>query len=291
MPSSDSSRSNQPADDLQRLLHVVLRQGATQQTDTIILIELAQDFGPRVFETIRELARNARDFSRPPLIVLTGNADLNRVLDSKGMASVAQLTRLRFDFEAAPSRTVPARIDDAVADGSPVPVAQPSQASALVLAKDEEVIRRVVVDRDRMLIGRSEYSDICIASRYVSRQHALLLRNADGEWLIDLNSTNGTSVNSKVVRQQRLEHGDIINIGNYRLLYENPDRPYRDRPGRAEPRSIERNHRDAFFASLARNSRRARGAAGQRLNRRLTGRGAKPRVRPHRRGAGANPDV
>jgi pSer/pThr/pTyr-binding forkhead associated (FHA) protein len=68
-------------------------------------------------------------------------------------------------------------------------------------------------------------------SRFVSRQHALLLRNPDGDWIVDLKSTNGTSVNSQLVRQRRLVHGDVISIGNHRLRYQNSAA----RPGVPEP--------------------------------------------------------
>jgi hypothetical protein len=209
------------ADDLLRLLNVVLRQGATEHAGTVIMIEDAQDFGPRVFETVRELARNSRDMSYPPLIVLTGTPDLNRVLDSQGMLSVAELTRPRFDFDS------PIDVAGQSADeGNVMKMAQqrsgPGQAPVLVLSIDDAIVSEHVMDRDRMLIGRSHYCDICIASRYVSRHHGLLVRNRDGDWLVDLKSMNGTSVNSKLVQQHRLAHGDIITIGNHRLRYDNP---------------------------------------------------------------------
>ena len=92
----------------------------------------------------------------------------------------------------------------------------------LTLSLDDDIIRPVAIDRERMLIGRSQHCDVCIASRYVSRQHALLLHNPDGDWMIDLKSTNGTIVNSTMRDQHHLRDGDIITIGNYRLHYDNP---------------------------------------------------------------------
>ena len=79
------------SDDLHRLLTVVLRQGAGAVAGTVVIVEDAQDFGPRVFETVRELARDSRDILPPPLLVLAGHSGLHRVLDSRGMASVAPL--------------------------------------------------------------------------------------------------------------------------------------------------------------------------------------------------------
>jgi hypothetical protein len=197
------------ADDLQRLLLVVLRQRAAQRASTVLVVEDAQDFGPRVLEALRDLARNAADLEPPPLLVLGGHAGLNRVLDSRGMASIAAWTAARFDLAAAP----------AAAELQPAPAAAP--AVHLVVSLNSDVLRQVPFDRSRMLIGRSPYCDVHIPSRFVSRQHALLVRNPDGDWLVDLKSTNGTSVNSKLVKHRRLADGDIISVGNYRLRYSN----------------------------------------------------------------------
>ncbi len=200
-------------DDLLRLLTVVMRQRAVRQDPICIIVEDAQDFGPRVFETMRDLARNARDELWAPLFVLGGKNGLQRVLDSKGMSSVADLTRHRFDFASAPVAGQERSTRDS----------QPKQAGPeLVLSLDQEPLRRFPVDSLRILIGRGQHCDICIRSRFVSRQHALLIRSSDGDWLVDLKSTNGTSVNAQLITQRRLAHGDVISIGTHRLRYRNP---------------------------------------------------------------------
>jgi FHA domain len=200
-------------DDLLRLLTVVMRQRSEGQDPICIVLENAQDFGPRVFETLRELARNSRDESWSPLFVLTGNRALLRVLDSKGMSSVATLTRHRFDM-ATPSDTGNLAVEAA---GQSQP-----EGPELVLSLDHETIQSFPIDGMRLLIGRGPHCDICIRSRFVSRQHALLIHGSDGDWLVDLKSTNGTSVNSKLITQRRLVHGDVISLGNHQLQYVNP---------------------------------------------------------------------
>lgn len=212
-----------PADDLLRLLTVVLRQGASQRVGTVVIITDAQDFGPRVLETIRELARNARDTTDSPLFILAGHAGLNRVLDSQGMSGVADLTRERFSFDCAAASPL-------VRPSGVATAAEPEggmRSATLVLTRDRQVIGRFPIDRDRMLIGRSELSDICLDGRFVSRQHALLMRSGDALWLVDLRSTNGTIVNSELIQQRRLEHGDIVSLGNFRLRYDDPSQPAR----------------------------------------------------------------
>jgi len=206
------------AEDLQRLLGVVLRQAASQKQVTIVLIEDAQQFGPRVLELLQELVRDCRDLHPPPLFILTGNAALHRILDSAGMASLAELTRTRFDLPAGRATA------SAVAGGESGRLAglHPDTRPCLVLDPGSAGMQRFAIEGERLLIGRGEHADITIIDRFVSRQHALFLRNASGDWILDLKSTNGTSVNSVLVRQRRLAHGDIINIGNHRLLYHNP---------------------------------------------------------------------
>ena len=200
------------ADDLQRLLTVVFRQETGHQAPICLIIENAQEYGPRVFETIRELARESRDAARLPLFILAGSSALNRVLDSRGMASIAEFTRLRFDIATAPA-AVPAPA---------MPAVSRQEVPELVLSLYQQTLQRFPIDGKRLLIGRGQHCDICIHSRFTSRQHALLIRSADGDWVVDLKSTNGTSVNSQVISQHRLNHGDVISIGNHRLLYRNP---------------------------------------------------------------------
>jgi type II secretory pathway predicted ATPase ExeA len=75
----------------------------------------------------------------------------------------------------------------------------------------------------RILIGRSELADIHIDSVYVSRCHALIVRDRNKDLLIDLGSTNGVLVNSHRVTRKTLEHGDLIQIGPARVSYLNAE--------------------------------------------------------------------
>jgi hypothetical protein len=194
-------------DDLLRLLTVIVRQGSDQPALCIVMDD-SRSFGPRIFETLRELALNCQDAPRPPMFVLGGDAALLRVLDSPAMTALALLTRERFDFDAASDPCAADELADARAQ--------------LILTLNQATIRHYPTDAKRMLIGRGPHCDICIPSRFISRQHALLVHKPDGDWLIDLKSTNGTSINSRLIEQQRLDDGDVISIGNHRLFYRNP---------------------------------------------------------------------
>jgi two-component system, cell cycle response regulator len=69
------------------------------------------------------------------------------------------------------------------------------------------------IDSDEMLIGRSADMDICINDKEVSRKHAKVVKEPDGNLIIvDLKSTNGTYYNGKRIDKHLLKDGDKIQI-------------------------------------------------------------------------------
>lgn len=81
-----------------------------------------------------------------------------------------------------------------------------------------------VIDQASTLIGRSEQCDVFIDSGLLSRHHAaVLLVDPETVLLKDLESTNGTFVNSmRVSRPHRLRHGDVITIGDAKFVFIDP---------------------------------------------------------------------
>lgn len=75
---------------------------------------------------------------------------------------------------------------------------------------------------DRLLIGRGEEADLRIDSVFVSRYHALIVRNGGYDLLLDLGSTNGVLVNSRRVVRHVLRHRDLVQVGPARVTYLNP---------------------------------------------------------------------
>lgn len=66
---------------------------------------------------------------------------------------------------------------------------------------------------ERFLVGRGADCNLMIADRQVSRHHAVLHRRADGYWIEDLGSKNGTHINgTPLVGSARLEDGDVIHV-------------------------------------------------------------------------------
>jgi FHA domain len=77
------------------------------------------------------------------------------------------------------------------------------------------------VDRnDRMRIGRRPDSEVFLDDVTVSRDHALLVRRGESWYLDDCGSLNGTYVNrTRIESSHRLEEGDELQIGKYKLTY------------------------------------------------------------------------
>ena len=98
----------------------------------------------------------------------------------------------------------------------------PPGPPTLYISLDGETIHELTFDKPRMLIGRSEHNDIPISSRFISRHHALLVRHGSTTFLMDLNSTNGTFVNSKRVSNHVLIDNDVMTLGNHRIKFVDP---------------------------------------------------------------------
>ena len=72
---------------------------------------------------------------------------------------------------------------------------------------------------DRLAIGRSPEAGVFLDDVTVSRNHALLVSRPDGTYIDDLGSLNGTYVNRSRIESQKLEDGDEIQVGKYKLSY------------------------------------------------------------------------
>ncbi|HZD53478.1 MAG TPA: FHA domain-containing protein, partial [Woeseiaceae bacterium] len=104
----------------------------------------------------------------------------------------------------------------------------------LIVSHEGETLQQFVMDSKRILIGRSEHNDLRIASRFISRHHALFVRHGKSTFLMDLNSTNGTFVNSRRISNLMMKHEDIVQLGQHRIKFLDPSATERARPDDAE---------------------------------------------------------
>ena len=113
-----------------------------------------------------------------------------------------------------------------VARGFDLPVDPPLEATMITRpeAREELVIvhdgQRTPIEATVVQIGRAPGCDIVLDDRNVSRRHAEIRRRGPVVVLIDLDSTNGTIVNGRRVREHPLADGDRITLGNSRLTFE-----------------------------------------------------------------------
>ena len=70
-----------------------------------------------------------------------------------------------------------------------------------------------------VLIGRLNSADLILDDPAVSRIHAKIVRDSDGDVLVDLESSTGTCVNGEMIRRHALADGDVIEMGSARLEY------------------------------------------------------------------------
>jgi hypothetical protein len=72
---------------------------------------------------------------------------------------------------------------------------------------------------ERVTIGRSPDAAVFLDDVTVSRNHALIVRRRDGLYIDDLGSLNGTYVNRRRIESQKLDNGDELQIGKYKMTY------------------------------------------------------------------------
>ena len=79
----------------------------------------------------------------------------------------------------------------------------------LVLSLDGQVMAEYNMNKERYTIGRLPDNDIRIDNPAVSGHHSLIINILNDSFLEDLNSTNGTYVNGKLIKKHALQHGDV----------------------------------------------------------------------------------
>lgn len=90
----------------------------------------------------------------------------------------------------------------------------------IIVMMDDIVIKEVELTRERTTLGRRPYNNIVIENLAVSGEHAAFHMQSNEVAVEDLNSTNGTFVNGKAIRKQTLRHGDILEVGKYKIRFE-----------------------------------------------------------------------
>ena len=100
--------------------------------------------------------------------------------------------------------------------------------SRLILSLDGQVLAEYNMNKERYTIGRLPDNDIRIDNPAVSGHHSLIINILNDSFLEDLNSTNGTYVNGKLIKKHALQHGDVLTCGHHQLRFVEDDSAQQD---------------------------------------------------------------
>jgi hypothetical protein len=89
----------------------------------------------------------------------------------------------------------------------------------LILSLDGQVLAEYNMTKERYTIGRLPDNDVRIDNAAVSGHHSLIINILNDSFLEDLNSTNGTYVNGKLIKKHALQHDDVITVGHHQLKF------------------------------------------------------------------------
>jgi diguanylate cyclase (GGDEF)-like protein len=100
---------------------------------------------------------------------------------------------------------------------------------SLVFLSGELIAVPIPLEREEVTLGRALEADVRINDTQVSRLHAKIIATQNGQRdvtdyiLNDLDSRNGTFLNGRRVRSERLDNGDKITIGDTILRFDQLD--------------------------------------------------------------------
>lgn len=97
--------------------------------------------------------------------------------------------------------------------------------NTLVLKFKDRVIKEYELKENRINIGRDQVNNIVVDNIGISRNHAKIELQGGKYVLTDLNSTNGTFVNKKRIKQITLRNNDEIIIGKHVIVFQSENHP------------------------------------------------------------------
>ncbi|HEX6994109.1 MAG TPA: FHA domain-containing protein [Gammaproteobacteria bacterium] len=145
----------------------------------------------------------------------TGRAAASRESDPTAPDGAAERAEPAEDAPTATLR-VPGADDVPTGDAAAPPAVGP--AALVCLTSDPPCTYRI--GERPLLIGRGPDCDVRIATHFVSREHARIVRERDRILIEDLGSTNGVFVNAVPVDRGPLRDGDLVTIGETQFRFE-----------------------------------------------------------------------
>lgn len=185
--------------------------------------------GPRIFheETFSEIFHQTGGTPR----LMNALCDAAMVVACERQLRQVRLSEVQHALEDM-GWMVRARRDDVMASrqsaaSSRVPQIAPEPAIATrrgvvarltVMHNGKSVMERELM-RGRLRVGRDPNNELQIDSQFISRHHCQVLTTDEMSLIEDVRSTNGLYVNDRRVRRHRLQHGDVVLVGEHELHY------------------------------------------------------------------------
>jgi len=189
------------ADEMLGMLRVITAQQTRSHCAPVLVVRNINKMYPSTLCMLCKLASETVDGQFALRIVLVADRYFHRILESPNMSAIADRLIGDLELKALPEPELP----------------------KLIVTLIGETLQEFELSRSRALIGRSELVDIVCDGEFVSRHHALLIRDGDAIVLIDLNSRNGTFINSRRISSKVLRDNDIIMVGDHRIKFVYPD--------------------------------------------------------------------
>lgn len=90
---------------------------------------------------------------------------------------------------------------------------------AEIIFKENNAERRVPIDKDVVIIGRSKDCDLSVSSEAISRKHARVEKREGSYFIEDLGSRNGIYVNNEKTMGSKLKDGDFVKLGLFEFTF------------------------------------------------------------------------
>ena len=233
-------------DELLNMIQVFAAQQTSSCEPPVIFVDNFDRMYPSALKTLDKLAEMKTKGRFVIRLIMTGQEGLSSLLDSDGMSNIAERSADIFSMEpltpietklylharlrACGIKRADKMFPEAVCDrlheksgGWPGLLNEIARDTLrpdppqFVITKNRKTVAKYTFQEKKMLLGRSEFADIVVDDDFVSKIHIALLLYSDALVLLDLNSVNGTIVNSRQVKSTILKEDDIISLGDHRI--------------------------------------------------------------------------
>ncbi len=189
------------ADEMLNMLRVITAQQTRSDCAPVLVMQNFNKMYPSTLCVLCKLASQTVNGRFALRIILVADRYFQRIIVSPSMKAIASRLIGDLALRALPEPELPKFIVTLIGD----------------------TLQEYEFSGSRALIGRSGLVDIACDGEFVSRQHALLIRDGDSIVLIDLRSRNGTFVNSRRISSTVLRDNDIVMVGDHRIKLVYPD--------------------------------------------------------------------